>query len=116
MVAEKSIPLLTKARRAGKEEKIAKNLITLKASIEEYRQVVTRFLDRKYESISPHKRPSRTARKSTLELSTIRQIQEPLCRLYNALQHTGNCPCHRLNLRLGVNSDFLHSRNSASTP
>ena len=115
-MAQKSIPLLTKKRLAGKEEKITQNLITLKDSIDEYRQVVTRFLDSKFKTISLHKRPSRASRKSDLELANIRLIQDLSCRLYNALQHTGNCPCHRLNLRLGFDSDFLRSRNTGTMP
>jgi hypothetical protein len=115
-LAQKSIPLLTKRRLAGKEEKIAQKLIALKESIEEYRQVVTQFLDSNFETISLHKRPSRAPQKANLELATIQLIQDRSCRLYNALQHAGNCTCHRLNLRLGFDGDFLHSRNTLSIP
>jgi hypothetical protein len=51
-----------------------------------------------------------------LELATIQLTQDRSCRLYNALQHAGNCTCHRLNLRLGFDSDYLHSRNTLSIP
>jgi hypothetical protein len=41
------MPLLTKKRLAGKEERIAQHRITLKDSIEEYRHVVALFLESK---------------------------------------------------------------------
>jgi hypothetical protein len=75
----------------------------------------TRMRETRWES-TIYKRPSRSPHKSNLELSTIRLIWERSCRLYNALQHTGNCSCPRLNLRLGFDSVSIHSRDTVSLP
>ena len=113
-MTRKSIPLLTKKRLASKEEKVAQHLVALKDSIDDYRQVVTRFLDKKFDLDSLHKRPSRAPTKSNLELSTIPFLQERSRQFYAMLQHVGNCPCHLLNLRLGLGNDFFDHRNEVA--